>query len=151
MNTLRNWPGLLCSIGGAIVVACIFKSWVTIRDGIGIGLTFAELRDVPEYGIDAMPVTFLFVVILMLGIACIASVKLPGMVVWLLSVAGLGVTIGSLVYLTSAVDALHLEHWEHKIRVHPYPGSFIACCCFFAMVMIQTTNGLAEKVTAAKQ
>ena len=133
--------GIGSSILGVCVALSVFKPWMFALVSAG-----GDDLETPRFTLrllaqewDDRTINVFFVAVLLLGIASIASMVLPRLVVALIAAVGLAVVVSSQVYLLGQFEESGRELLEMGIRaaLAPDRGTGASAFAFLVMLVLQ--------------
>ena len=153
-STLNALPGFVrlsgAGIGsaglGVLAALSVFLPWIYLyvdvgEDGIGFSYTLLGVNETLDMG--AMPIVF-FSILLVLGLACIASIALPRAVAAIVAVAGFIVNFASYIYMYVQWDQVDFTFGGGLLGggvvdwvTLPNMGSMLAGFCYTVIFLLQ--------------
>ena len=152
-STLNGLPGFVrlsgAGIGsaglGVLAALSVFIPWIYLYvdvgdEGIGFSYTLLGVNETLDMG--AMPIVF-FIILLVLGLACIASIALPRAVAAIVAVAGFIVNFASYIYMYVQWDQVDFTFGSGlgggavDWVTLPNMGSMLAGFCYLVIFLLQ--------------
>ena len=153
-SALSALPGFVrlsgASIGsaglGVLAALGVFIPWIYLfisvgDEGIGFSYTLSGVNETLDMGF--MPNVF-FIILLLLGMASIASIVLPRAAAAIVAIAGFVVTFASYIYLYAQWDQVDVTFGGEFVRgvgvdwiTLPHIGSMLAGSCYLIIFLLQ--------------
>ena len=150
-----NVAGIGSSILGALAAGSVFLPWVVALAKVGKELETYRftLRTMAEEEWDDRTIWVFFAAVLLLGIASIASVVLPRLVVALTAAVGLAVTVLSQLYLLREFEEVAPELIQFGIRAELAPdrGAGVAAFSFLVILVLQLIPTLNRPLVSQRR
>ena len=137
-------------VAGVAVVVSVFMPWVGFlisgygqtADGPNLTLRAAASE------LELPALSGFFGILIVLGVASIASIVLPRAVAAIIAAAGLAVTVASYLYVVAEVErgAAELSDVGVSVTALPVTGALLAGLCFLVMLVLQLVAGANRTV-----